>query len=65
MPYVRIGCGANRSVPCSMQLLEAGIGLFQHDLGKYAGSPFIAVLQFFVVHLPQRSARITPQIKRG
>jgi hypothetical protein len=48
-----------------MQLLEAGIGLFQHDLGKYAGPPFIAVLQFFVVHLPQRSARITPQIKRG
>ncbi len=33
----------------AMQLLDAGIGLFEHDLGKCAGPLFIAVLQFFVV----------------
>jgi hypothetical protein len=49
----------------AMQLLDAGIGLFQHDLGKFAGPLFIAVLQFFVVYLLHRSARITPQTKRG
>jgi hypothetical protein len=48
-----------------MQLLDAGIGLFQHDLGKCAGPLFIAVLQFFVVYLLRRSMRITPQLKRG
>jgi hypothetical protein len=32
-------------------LLDAGIGLFEHDLGKCAGPLFIAVLQFFVVYL--------------
>ena len=48
-----------------MQLLDAGIGLFQHDLGKCAGPLFIAVLQFFVVYLLHRSERITPQTKRG
>ena len=48
----------------AMQLLDAGIGLFEHDLGKRAGPPFIAVLQFFVVYLLHRSVRITPQIKR-
>ena len=48
-----------------MQLLDAGIGLFQHDLGKCAGPLFIAVLQFFVVYLLHRSVRITPQTKRG
>src|ERR1700686_2791560 len=47
------------------QLLDAGIGLFQHDLGKCAGPLFIAVLQFFVVYLLHRSVRITPQTKRG
>src|SRR5580693_989507 len=31
----------------AMQLLDAGIGLFQQDLGKFAGPLFIAVLQFF------------------
>jgi hypothetical protein len=35
----------------AMQLLDAGIGLFEHDLGKCAGPLFIAVLQFFVLHL--------------
>jgi hypothetical protein len=48
----------------AMQLLDAGIGLFEHDLGKCAGPLFIAVLQFFVVYLLRRSARITPQTKR-
>jgi hypothetical protein len=45
----------------SMQLLDAGIGLFQHDLGKFAGPLFLAVLQFFVVYLLYRPERITPQ----
>jgi hypothetical protein len=41
----------------AMQLLDAGIGLFEHDLGKCAGPLFIAVLQFFVVYVLQRSRR--------
>src|SRR5229473_4140607 len=45
----------------AMQLLDAGIGLFEHDLGKCAGPLSIAVLQFFVVYLLHRSVRITPQ----
>jgi hypothetical protein len=45
----------------AIQLLDAGIGLFEHDLGKCAGPLFIAVFQFFVVHLLHRSMRITPQ----
>ena len=49
----------------TMQLLDAGIGLFEHDVGKCAGPLFIAVLQFFVVYLLQKSVRITPQIERG
>jgi hypothetical protein len=48
-----------------MQVLDAGIGLFQHDLGKCAGPLFIAVLQFSVVYLLHKSLRITPQTKRG
>ena len=44
-----------------MQLLDAGIGWFEHDLGKCAGPLFIAVLQFSVVYLLHRSARITPR----
>ena len=43
----------------------AGIGLFEHDLGKCAGPLSIAVLQFFVVYLLHRSVRITLQTKRG
>ena len=43
----------------AMQLLDAGIGLFEHDLGKCAGPLFIVVLQFFVVYMLYRSARIT------
>jgi hypothetical protein len=46
----------------AMQLLDAGIGLFEHDLGKCAGPLFIAVLQFFVVYQLHRSVRTTPQI---
>ncbi len=49
----------------AMQLLDAGIGLFEHDLGRCAGPLFIAVLQFFVVYLLHRSVWITPQIERG
>jgi hypothetical protein len=48
----------------AMQLLDAGIGLFEHDIGKCAGPLFIAILQFFVVYLLHRSVRITPQTKR-
>ena len=49
----------------AMQLLDAGIGLFEHDLGKCAGPLFIAVLQFLVVYLLHRSERITPETERG
>lgn len=44
----------------AMQLLDAGIGLFQRDLGKFAGPLFIAVLQFFAVYLLHRSVRVAP-----
>src|SRR4051812_38859309 len=49
----------------TMQLLDAGIGLYEHDPGKCAGPLFIAVLQFFVVYLLHKSVRITPQTERG
>jgi hypothetical protein len=49
----------------AMQLLDAGIGLFQHDLGKFAGPLFIAVLQFFAAYLLHRSVWTTQQTKRG
>jgi hypothetical protein len=42
----------------AMQLLDAGIGLFEHDMGKCAGPLFIAALQFFAVYLLRRSVRI-------
>jgi hypothetical protein len=42
----------------AMQVLDAGIGLYEHDLGKCAGPLFIAVLQFFVVYLLHGSMRI-------
>jgi hypothetical protein len=41
----------------AMQLLDAGIGLFEHDLGKCAGPLLIAVLQFLVVYVLHRSRR--------
>jgi hypothetical protein len=49
----------------TMQLLDAGIGLYEHDPGKSAGPLLIAVLQFFVVYLLHKSPRITPQTKSG
>ena len=49
----------------TMQLLDAGIGLLEHDLGKCAGPLLIAIFQFLVVYLLHRSLRITPQTKRG
>jgi hypothetical protein len=48
-----------------MQLLDAGIGLFEHDLGKCAGPLFIALLQFLVVVLLYRSVRAAPLSKSG
>jgi hypothetical protein len=42
----------------AMQLLDAGIGLFQHDIRKCAGPLFLAVLQLFVVYLLHISVRI-------
>ena len=45
----------------AVQLLDGGIGLFEHDLGKSAGPLFIAILQFFVMYLLHRSVRITPE----
>ena len=48
-----------------IQLLDAGIGLFQHDLRKFAAPLFLFILQFFVVYLLHRSMRITPQTRRG
>ena len=38
-----------------MQMLDAGIGLFERDLGKCAGPLLIAVLQFFAVYVLHRS----------
>jgi hypothetical protein len=45
----------------TMQLLDAGIGLFEHDPGKCAGPLFIAALRFVVVYLLYTSMRIAPQ----
>jgi len=42
-------------------LLDAGIGPFEHDLGRCGGPLFIAVGEFFVVYLLQRSVRTTSQ----
>ena len=53
------------SLAGAMQLLDAGIGLYENDLGKCAGPLSIAVLQFFVVYLLHRSAQIKPQTRRG
>ena len=44
----------------AMQLLDAGIGLFQRDLRKCAGPLVLAVLQFFVVYLLHISVRTAP-----
>jgi hypothetical protein len=49
----------------AVQLLDAGIGLFERDLGKCVGPLFIAVLQFLAVYLLHRSVRLAPQTKTG
>jgi hypothetical protein len=49
----------------TMQLLDAGIGLFEHDLRKCAGPLVIAALQFFVVYLLRRSVRNMTQTTSG
>jgi hypothetical protein len=49
----------------AMQLLDAGIGMFEHDPGKCAGPLFIAALQFFAVYQLHKSMRIIPQTKSG
>jgi hypothetical protein len=49
----------------AVQLLDAGIGLFEHDFGKCVGPLFIAVLQFLAVYLLHRSVRLAPQPKIG
>jgi hypothetical protein len=40
-----------------IQLLDAGVGLLQHDLGKVIGPLVIAAFQFFAVYLLNRSER--------
>ena len=40
-----------------VQMLDAGVGLYQHDLGKSIGPLVIAVLQFLALYLLNRSVR--------
>jgi hypothetical protein len=40
-----------------IQLLDGGVGLLQHDLGKSIGPLVIAALQFYAMYLLSRSAR--------
>jgi hypothetical protein len=40
-----------------IQLLDSGVGLVQHDLGKSVGPLVIAALQFSAMYLLTRSAR--------
>jgi hypothetical protein len=40
-----------------VQMLDAGVGLYQHDLGKSIGPLFIAVLQFLALYLLNRPVR--------
>src|SRR3979490_2746787 len=44
-----------------IQLLDAGVGLLQHDLGKAIGPLVIAAFQFFAVYLLTRSTRTSAQ----
>src|SRR3979409_540249 len=39
-----------------IQLLDAGVGMLQHDLGKSIGPLVIAAFQFFALYLLNRSA---------
>jgi hypothetical protein len=43
-------------------MLDAGVGLYQHDLGKSIGPLFIAVLQFLALYLLNRSARASDNL---
>jgi hypothetical protein len=49
----------------AVQLLDAGIGLFEQDIGKCAGPLFIAILQFFAMYLLHGSRRIRSQDENG
>ena len=40
-----------------VQLLDVGVGLYQHDLGKSIGPLVFAVLQFLALYLLNRSLR--------
>jgi hypothetical protein len=40
-----------------VQVLDAGVGLYQHDLGKSLGPLVIAVLQFLALYRLNRSVR--------
>jgi hypothetical protein len=43
-----------------VQLLDAGVGLFQHDVGKTIGPLLIAVLQFLALLNLTRSTGRSP-----
>lgn len=49
----------------AMQVLDAGIGLFNQDMGKFGGPLFLGVLQFLAVYTLYRSLRNAPQPARG
>src|SRR5580698_373237 len=49
----------------AMQLLDAGIGLFERDPGKCAGPLFIAAFQFLVIYLLHRLVRAVPRTRHG
>jgi len=40
-----------------VQLLDGGVGMLQHDLGKSIGPLVIAALQFSALYLLHRSVR--------
>jgi hypothetical protein len=48
-----------------VQLLDAGIGLFDHDPEKFAGPLVFAVLQFAVVYLLHTSTRTASKTALG
>ena len=43
-----------------VQLVDAAIGLYQHDLGKTIGPLVIAALQFYAVFMLENAARRAP-----
>lgn len=48
-----------------MQLLDAGIGLFERDPGKCGGPLFIAALEFVAIAQLYRAVRAAPGVKLG